>query len=415
MPRPLEDLRILDLTWVLSGPFCSMLLCDLGADVIKVERPPFGDIARTTGPYQNGWSGYFFSINRGKRSVAIDLRTSEGRDLFLSLVEHADVVVENFTPGTLDRLGIGYDVLAARNPAVILASISGFGQTGPYRDRPALDIIVQGMGGILSITGEPGGNPVRPGASFGDIIAGLYTAIAVLAAVHERKASGRGQAIDISMLDCQVAALENAVMRYGVTGKAPGPIGTRHPSSTPFQAFPTADGHLVVALGFGEENPWAVFCGILGLPELVDDERFATSPRRTARHAELEPVLAAAFRARTTAEWLEDLLAAGIPCGPVNGIAEVVRDPQVRHREMVREVAHATAGTIAISNSPFRFSRSEAGIRGAPPDMGQDTANVLESLLGLTPGAIAALVEGGVVATSGGPDIDAILGPPDRS
>ncbi len=410
MSRPLEDLTILDLTWVLSGPFCSMLLCDLGADVIKVERPPNGDIARTTTPYQNGWSGYFFSINRGKRSVAIDLRNAEGSEVFLKLVERADVVIENFTPGTMDRLGIGYEILRARNRQVILASISGFGQTGPYRDRPALDIIVQGMGGILSITGEPGGRPVRPGASFGDIIAGLFTSTAVLAAVHERERSGEGQAIDISMLDCQVSALENAVMRYFVTGTAPEPIGTRHPSATPFQAFPTADGYLVVALGFGEENQWALLCGILGLPELIDDDRYATSPRRTRRHAELEPVLEGAFRKRTTAEWLEDLVAAGIPCGPVNGIAEVVADPQVRERGMIQEVTHPEAGTIPIANTPFRFSRSAAGIKGPPPGVGQDTFDVLGELAGIAEEEARRLEEAGAVASSGGPDLGRILG-----
>jgi CoA:oxalate CoA-transferase len=408
MSRPLDGMTILDLTWVLSGPYASMILCDLGADVIKVERPPWGDIARTTGPYQNGWSGYFFSINRGKRSAGIDLGKDEGRELFRRLAEKVDVVMENFTPGTMDRLGIGYETLAARNPRLIFASTSGFGQTGPYRDRPALDIIVQGMGGILSITGEPGGPPIRPGASYGDIVAGLYTAVGILAALHEREQSGRGQAIDISMLDCQVSVLENAVMRYAITGKPPEKLGTRHPSATPFQAFPTADGYLVVALGFGEENQWGLFCGLLGLPELIDDERFATSPRRTARHAELEPLLVAAFRTRTTAEWLKDLGAAGIPCGPVNGIADLVADPQVRARGMIKEVTHPVAGTVAIANTPVRMSRSQSGIQGPPPSFGQDTTDVLRELLGLTGGEVEDLEAHGVVATTGGPDISQI-------
>ena len=355
MSRPLEGITILDLTWVLAGPYASMVLCDLGADVIKVERPPWGDIARTTGPYQNGWSGYFFSINRGKRSVSIDLRKDEGRELFLRLVEKADVVMENFTPGTMERLGIGYETVSARNSQIIFASTSGFGQTGPYRERPALDIVVQGMGGIMSITGEPGGGPVRPGVSYGDVTAGLFTAIGILAALHDREKSGKGQAVDISMLDCQVSILENAIMRYFVTGHAPERLGTRHPSATPFQAFPTADGHLVVALGFGEENQWHLLCGILGLPELIDDARFATGPRRTKRHAELEPILISAFQTRTTREWLIDLEVAGIPCGPVNTIPEMLNDPQVQAREMVRDVTHPTAGTIPIANTPFRL------------------------------------------------------------
>jgi CoA:oxalate CoA-transferase len=406
--QPLAGITILDLTWVLSGPFASMVLCDLGADVIKVERPPWGDIARTTGPYQNGWSGYFFSVNRGKRSIGLDLAGEEGRELFRRMAEKADVVMENFTPGTMDRLGLGYEALAARNPRLVMASTSGFGQTGPYRDRPALDIIVQAMGGIMSITGEPGGRPIRPGASLGDIIAGLYTAIGILTALHERERSGRGQYVDISMLDCQVSVLENAVMRYFVTGAAPLPLGTRHPSATPFQAFPTADGYLVVALGFGEENPWVLLCGILGLPELIDDARFETGPKRTANHAALEPILEAAFRERPTAEWLADLQAAGIPCGPINTIPEVVHDPQVRARDMIREVTHHRAGTIPITNTPVRLSRSATGIRGAPPDFGQDTGSVLEELLGMRPDEVEELAARGVVATSGGPDISAI-------
>lgn len=410
MTRPLEGITILDLTWVLSGPFASMVLCDLGAEVIKVERPPWGDIARTTGPYQNGWSGYFFSVNRGKRSISIDLRGEDGRELFRRLAEKADVVMENFTPGTMERLGIGYETLAARNPRLIFASTSGFGQTGPYRERPALDIIVQAMGGIMSITGEPGRGPVRPGASLGDISAGLFTAIGILAALHERERSGKGQAIDISMLDCQVSVLENAIMRYFVTGSPPEPLGTRHPSATPFQAFPTADGHLVIALSFGEENQWQLLCGLLGLPELIGDERFATSPRRTARHAELEPILEAAFRRRPTGEWLEELGALGIPCGPINTIPRVVADEQVRERGMIREVTHPRAGTIPIANTPFRMSRSESGIKGPPPSFGEDTAGVLGELLGMTAAEVAALEARGVVATSGGPDIGAITG-----
>jgi CoA:oxalate CoA-transferase len=367
-------------------------------------------VARTTGPYQNGWSGYFFSINRGKRSISVDLRTEKGKELFRQMAEKVDVVMENFTPGTMDRLGVGYETLSARNPRLIFASTSGFGQTGPYRERPALDIVVQGMGGIMSITGEKGGPPVRPGASYGDITAGLYTAIGILAALHERERSGQGQAIDISMLDCQVSVLENAIMRYFVTGKAPEALGTRHPSATPFQAFPTADGYIVVALAFGEEGQWQIFCGLLGLPELIDDERFDTGPKRTARVDELEGVLTAALRKRTTAEWLDDLLAVGIPCGPLNTIPQMVSDEQVRHREMIREVTHPVAGMIPISNTPLRMSRSETGIKGPPPSFGQDTVDVLGELLGLSGGEVAALEAEGVVATSGGPDIAAITG-----
>lgn len=408
MARPLEDVRILDLTWVLAGPFASMILCDLGAEVVKVERPPAGDISRTTGPYQNGWSGYFFSVNRGKKSIAIDLRKAEGKDVFLRLVEHADVVMENFTPGTMAKLGLGYDVLSGRNPRVILASVSGFGQSGPYSDRPALDIVVQAMGGMMSITGEPGGGPVRPGASYGDLTAGLFATVGVLSALHERERSGKGQAIDISMLDCQLAVMENSIMRYFVTGEVPGPLGTRHPSATPFQAFPTADGHIVVALAFGEENQWGLLCAMLGVPELIDDERFETGPKRTRNHALLEPVLNEAFRKRTTADWYADFLAAGIPCGPVNNVQQVVEDEHVRARGRIKDVTHETAGTIPIVDTPVRMSRSETGIAGAPPSMGADTAGVLEGWLGMSSEEVSALEAAGAVATSGGPDLSRI-------
>ena len=381
-----------------------MVLCDLGANVIKVERPPFGDVSRTQGPYQNGWSGYFFSINRGKRSVSIDLRREEGKALLRDLSTKVDVLMENFTPGTMDRLGVGYEVLKERNPRLIFASTSGFGQTGPYRDRPAVDVIVQGMGGIMSITGEPGGDPVRPGASYGDIVAGLYTAIGILTALHERERSGLGQAIDISMLDTQVSVLENAIMRYGVTGEAPKPLGTRHPSATPFQAFPTADGWIVVALAF-QDGQWPVLCGLLGTPELIDDPRYDTGPKRTANHADLEPVLKTAFKRESTDHWLSEFGEAGIPCGPLNTIPDIVNDPQIAHREMIREVTHAVAGTIPIADSPVRLSRSESGITGPPPSMGEHTASVLEELLGLSADEVDALREAGVVATSGGPTI----------
>ena len=404
MAKPLDDIKVLDLTWVLSGPYAAMVLSDLGADVIKVERPPWGDVARTSGPYQNGWSGYFFSINRGKRSISIDLTREEGRDLLLDLAEKVDVVMENFTPGTMDRLGIGYETLRERNPRLIFASTSGFGQTGPYREYPAVDIIVQGMGGVMSITGEPGGDPVRPGVSYGDIVAGLYTAIGILTALHERGKSGEGQAIDISMLDTQVSVLENAIMRYFVTGEAPKPLGTRHPSATPFQAFPTANGWIVVALAFRDEQ-WPILCALLGTTDLIDDPRFDTGPKRTANHAELEPVLFEAFRKQPREHWLKEFLAADIPSGPLNTIADVVADPQVRHRKMIQEVTHPVAGTLPVANTPVRLSRSESGIAGPPPSMGEHTVEVLGELLGLTAEEVEALREAGVVATEGGPDI----------
>jgi CoA:oxalate CoA-transferase len=394
---PLTDITVLDLTWVLAGPFASMVLTDLGANVIKVERPPYGDVGRTTGPYVGLHSAYFFSANRGKRSLCLDLKSDEGRALFLRLAEKADVVMENFTPGTMDRLGLGYETLRELNPRLVYSATSGFGQTGPDRERAALDIIVQGMGGIMSITGYPGGPPVRPGISQGDIIAGIYTAIGILAALHERETSGLGQMLDISMLDCQIAVLENAFARYSATGEVPGPLGTRHPSTTPFQAFPTADGWMVIALYWGVENQWELFCVTIGKPGLIDDPRFDTPGLRTRHHAELEPILNEALSRKTTAEWLREFDAIGLPCGPLNDIAEAAQNPQVKAREMLREVPHPDGFSLQVPDTPVKLSRTPGGIQGPPPAAGEDSDDVLREMLGLTQPEIEGLRERAVV------------------
>ncbi len=403
MSGPLADVSILDLTWVLSGPFASMVLCDLGADVVKVERPPWGDVARTTGPHVRGESAYFFSINRGKKSIAIDLKSEAGRELFLRLVDHVDVVMENFTPGTMQGLGLGWEVLSARNPRLIYAATSGFGQTGPDRLRPALDIVVQGMGGVMSITGEPGGPPVRPGLSLGDIAAGLFTAVGILSALHERERSGVGQMVDVSMLDCQIAVLENAIVRYFATGAVPQPLGTRHPLATPFQAFPTSDGYMVLALSWGVPNQWELFCAVIGRPELIDDERFETSALRTRNHAALEPMLNEALMRRTTAEWLREFDAIGLPCGPLNNIAQAVEEPQVRARDMLVELRHPRMDRpLTISNTPVKLSRTPGGVRGLPPDVGEQTEEILSAWLGLGRDDIERLTEAGVITQATG-------------
>ncbi len=394
---PLEGITILDLTWVLSGPYGSMVLCDLGAEVIKVERPPYGDIARTTGPHINGESCYFFSINRGKKSVAIDLAHDQGKELFLRLVEQVDVVMENFTPGTMDGLGLGYEALRARNPRLVYAATSGFGQTGPDRLRPALDIVVQGMGGVMSITGHPGGPPARPGLSLGDIAGGLFTAIGVLAALRERDRSGEGQLVDVSMLDCQIAILENAFVRYFATGQVPGPIGTRHPLATPFQAFPTKDGYLVLALSWGVENQWELFCALIERVELINDPRFETSALRTEHHAELEPILNEALRQRTTEEWLREFDAIGLPCGPLNNIAQAAELPQVKARDMLVDVEHPVIGTLPLPDTPVKLSRTPGAIKGPSPAVGEHTDDVLRRLLGMANEEIERLRAAGVI------------------
>ena len=394
---PLTDITVLDLTWVLAGPYASMLLADMGADVIKVERPPWGDIGRTTGPYVGDHSVYFFSVNRGKRSMVIDLKSDEGRDLFLRLAEKADVVMENFTPGSMERLGLGYDTLSARNPRLIYSATSGFGQTGPDSARPALDIIVQGMGGIMSITGEPGGPPIRPGISQGDIIAGMFTALAIVSALHERESSGLGQMVDVSMLDSQIAILENPIARYFATGEVPTAIGTRHPSTTPFQAFPTKDGWVVIALGFGVENQWELFCVTIGCPELLGDKRFDTPGLRTRNHAILEPILNEALCRKPTAEWIAEFDEIGLPSGPLNDIPAAAANPQVLAREMLKDVPHPDGFSMRITDTPMKLSRTPGGIQGAPPTAGADTDDVLQALLGLTDPEISALREGRVV------------------
>ena len=402
MAGPLEGVKILDLTWGLSGPFGIMTLCDLGAETIKVERVDGGDMARQNAPIIDGVSLYFFSVNRGKKSVALDLRTKEGKALFLDLVKRVDVVAENFVPGTMDRLGLGYEVLRKHNPRLIYAACSGFGQTGPYRERPALDVIVQGMGGIMSITGEEGGPPVRPGASLGDITAGLFLSIGILSALIEREKSGLGQMIDVSMLDCQVAILENAFVRYLNTGEVPQRIGTRHPVITPFQAFQTKDGYIAIAVGGGIEQ-WALFTEKIGRPELLSDERFGDRTSRTEYHKVLEPILAEALKEKTTKEWLAEFESIGVPCGPLNSIPEAAIDPQILHREMFVELPQRRIGSVKVCNTPIRLSRTTSKLERGAPDLGEHTREVLSGLLRLDEAKIESLKAAGVVASSAVP------------
>ena len=399
---PLAGVRVLDLSWILSGPFCTMTLCDLGADVIKVERPPWGDMGRTNRPLRDGESAYFLSVNRGKRSVSIDLKEERGRELFSDLVREVDVLVENFSPGAMDGLGLGYETLAEVNPRLIYAAISGFGRTGPWRDRPALDVIAQGAGGIMSVTGQPGGPPTRPGSSLGDITAGLYAAVGILAALHERERSGRGQLIDVSMMDSQMAIQENAFMRWEILHEEPQKLGTRHPTAVPFQAFPTSDGWMVLALAWGGVDQWGLLCAALDVPELIDDPRFSTADARTDHHAALEPLLNEAFRKRTSQEWIDALLPMRIPCGPLNTISQVAASEQTAAREMLIPVEHHTFGEVKLVNTPVKLSRTPGGIRGTSPDMGAHSFEVLAELLGMAPAAVEALVEAGVVVTERG-------------
>jgi CoA:oxalate CoA-transferase len=400
MPGPLNDITVLDVSRILSGPFCTMLLRDLGARVVKVESPRRGDMARHMGPLvdeKSGDAAYFVSINRGKESVGLDIFTPEGQGLLKRLTSKADVLVENYVPGTMARLGLDYASLKRDNPRLVYASISGFGQDGPNAQRPALDIIVQAMGGLMSVTGEQGGPPLRPGASLGDSTAGLFTGMAILAALHERELTGAGQHIDMSMLDCQVTLMENAFSRYFATGEEPERLGSRHPAAAPFQAFETADGHMVVALLTDDEAAWRRFCAAVGLPGLADDPRFGDNRLRTANHDALEPVLAEGFHTQTTEDWLRRLQGAGVPCAPVNSVSQVAADPQVAYRGMIREIPHAALGSWPVANTPFRFSASQAGAQGASPALGEHTEAVLRSDLGLSAHEIEWLREKGVI------------------
>ncbi len=394
---PLEGIRVIDLTQVLFGPFATMLLSDMGAEVIKMERPIVGDIARGNGPVINGISTYFLSLNRGKKSVTLDLSNKAGVEVFFKMIKTADVMVENFKPGTMEKLGLDYEKVKVINPGIIYVSGSGFGQYGPYAGKPAFDVVVQAMGGVMSITGEEGGPPVRPGVSYGDIAAGLFMCIATLAALEERHKSGQGQYIDISMMDCQVTVQENAFVRYLNTGEIPHALGTRHPVMTPFQAFPTSDGYVAVALRGGIKDQWPLFCSTIDRVDIIDDPRFIDGWARTQNYHLLEPILTTAMKNRTTREWIEEFESAGIPCGPVNNVAQVADDPQIAARQMIVNLHHSEAGELKVVNSPLKFSRTPCKVERVSPELGEHTQEILSRWLGMTSEKINKLKESGAI------------------
>ena len=396
MSLPLSGIRVLDLTRVLAGPFCTMILSDLGAEVIKVEIPVSGDDSRAFGPFVHNRSLYFLSINRGKKSISLNLKTQRGKDLLKELVKHSDILVENYRPGTMEKLGLGYDTLKEINPRLIYAASSGFGHSGPDSARPAYDILAQARGGIMSITGWEGLAPTRVGMSLGDITASLFTAIGINAALYHRESTGLGQKIDVSMLDSQVAILENALVRYQSEGSSPTPIGNRHPTIAPFQAYQGKDRHFVIAVG--NDTLWQSLCKALERDDLLADSRFATNRLRTDNIDELNRILEPIFATRNSHDWLALMETAGIPCAPINDVEAVMQDEQVKARNMIVEVEDKLAGNIKIAGNPIKMSTvPESPTRAGVPEIGEHNHEVYSALLGLTPDEIKTLESEGVI------------------
>lgn len=395
MNLPLEDLKILDFTRVLAGPYCTMTLADLGAEVIKVENPGTGDDSRAFGPYVKTESAYFMSINRNKESITLNLKNEKAIGIVKELVKKVDIVVENFRPGTMEKFGLGYDVLKEINPQLIYAASSGFGHTGPYSSRPAYDGVIQAMGGIMSITGQKGGEPTRVGPSVGDIFAGMFTAVGILASVNKRKRTGKGMKVDISMLDCQVAVLENAIARYFKNGVSPKPAGNKHTSIVPFEPFDTSDGKIMVAAG--NDNLWAKYCKLLGKEDLILDDRFKTNPLRNINYDELRPLVAAEMVKKSTEEWKTILIDGGVPSGPINNMEMLVNDEQVLYRNMIQIIDHPTIGKTKLPGIPVKISGVDDNIRFAAPVLGQHSEKILKEYLGYSEEEVGKLKEGGVI------------------
>lgn len=381
-PGPLAGIRILDLSRVLAGPYCTMFLGDLGAEVVKVEQPGVGDDTRGWGPpFAGGESAYFLSVNRNKKSIAVDLKLPEGLQLLRSLATAADVLIENFRPGTMERLGLGEQELRRVNPRLIYGSLSGFGADGPMSGLPGYDLIVQAWGGLMSITGIPDGEPTKVGVAIIDLVAGLMLGKSIAAALFAREKLGVGQKIDTSLLEAEVACLINVGSNYLVEGKIPGRWGNAHPSIVPYQSFKTADGYLVI--GVASEGIWRRFCQAIDTAELADDPSFAKNANRVENRARLVSILAEIFLTSDTETWLRRLNQAEVPCAPVQTIDQVFNAPQVRHREMLVEVAHPTAGAVRMAGIPVKFSVTPASVRLPPPLLGEHTDEVLASWLGM--------------------------------
>jgi crotonobetainyl-CoA:carnitine CoA-transferase CaiB-like acyl-CoA transferase len=405
MSGPLHGVRILDLTRVLAGPSCTQLLGDLGADVIKVERPRVGDETRAWGPpfvkdeagRETTESGYYLSTNRNKRSVTIDFSRPDGAALVRRLVARCDALVENFKVGGLAEYGLGYEQLREEFPRLVYCSITGFGQTGPYAPRPGYDMLAQGAGGIMSVTGEPDRPPVKVGVAVNDVITGLYAAVGLLAALRHRDVHGVGQQVDLGLLDVSVAWLYNVGLNYLLSGEVPRRLGTAHPNTVPYQVFPSSDGYFILAAG--NDQQFRRCCAVLSRPELADDSRFSTNAARVRNRDDLVAIISELTRKEPTRYWLEGLERHGVPCGPVNTIDQVFADPQVTHRQMKITMPYPAArdGSVPLIGSPLKLSATEVTYRLPPPRLGEHTDEVLEEFLGLDAGARAALRRDGVI------------------
>jgi len=395
MPGPLASVRVLDLTRALAGPYCSMMLGDMGADVLKVEMPRTGDETRGWGPpFIKGESGYFLSVNRNKKGMALNLKDARGQEILARLVARADVVLQNFSPGTLEKLGFPYERMQALNPRIVYCAISGFGQNGPSAGKAAYDQILQGLGGLMSITGPVGGPPIKVGVPIADIVAGMFAAYAVVVALFHREKTGQGQMIDTSLLDGQVALLTFQAQRYFLNGKAPGWGGNCHPLIAPYELFKTKDSYINVAVG--NDSLWARFCRALGLEQYVNDPRFKSNPDRVANRGALIAIVEERFSRSTTAEIVTLLDGVGVPSGAVHDLAEVFADPQVAHLGLEQVMRHPTVGTLHQTGIPYRFSESPGALRLPPPLLGQHTDEVLQDL-GYTTEEIGTLRQEGVV------------------
>jgi CoA:oxalate CoA-transferase len=380
MDGPLKNLLVIDLTRVLVGPYCTMILSDLGARVIKIEAPETGDDSRIFGPFIENYSAYFMSLNRGKESIALNLKNQDDKKIFDKILSKADILVENFKPGTLEKWGYGWNEVSRKHPKLIYASASGFGQTGPLKELPAYDMVVQGMGGLMSVTGHPNSEPTRVGTSIGDITAGLFTAIGINAALYDRQKTGKGTYIDVAMLDCQIAILENAIARYLSKNEIPEPMGSRHPSIAPFEAFKTKDSYIIIAAG--NDKLFAKLCDVLEIPEILNDKKFNTNSLRCKNMDSLKEIFEKKLKMKATEEWINKMQEFKIPCGPIYNIKQAVENPQIEKRNMIVKSYHKIIGEFKSAGNPIKMSTyKDENVRGDIPDLDEHREKILKEFI----------------------------------